>query len=227
MKGAPYQSPGRKVGDEKSGNPGQQAAAAIRRVEEAAKSAVRKTAGRADVGAIPHEVTKALGDLAQQLKTFNDELPSGIQKLRELQLTEDEKTADRHQELLILLGSVVTTQKESTEALIREVQRTTSSIKTLADVLTSRYTVPIGKEHPAPAPPQEEAEAPQAGHGPITTSPVTRSNTVPSRKESKNLLTQPPIRRRRRPGAQRRKEGPRQLLHRTRDKKQKARSPER
>ncbi|KAK3257165.1 hypothetical protein CYMTET_33736 [Cymbomonas tetramitiformis] len=120
MKGAPYQSPGRKVGDEKSGNPGQQAAAAIHRVEEAAKSAVRKTAGRAEAGVIPHEVTKALGDLAQQLKTFNDELPSGIQKLRELQLTEDEKTADHHQELLILLGSVVTTQKESTEALIRE-----------------------------------------------------------------------------------------------------------
>ncbi|KAK3239408.1 hypothetical protein CYMTET_50666 [Cymbomonas tetramitiformis] len=131
----------------------------VGRVEEAAKSAVRKTAGRADAGAIPHEVTKTLGDLAQQLKTFNDELPLGILKLRELQLTEDEKTADRHRELLILLGSVVTTQKESTEALIREVQRTTSSIKTLADVLTSRYTVPIGKEHPATAPPQEGADS--------------------------------------------------------------------
>ncbi|KAK3250129.1 hypothetical protein CYMTET_40479 [Cymbomonas tetramitiformis] len=77
-----------------------------------------RTAGKADSGAIPPEVTKTLSDLAQQLKLFNDELPSGIQKLRELQLTEDSKTADRHRELLILLGSVVTTQKESSEAAI-------------------------------------------------------------------------------------------------------------
>ncbi|KAK3250782.1 hypothetical protein CYMTET_39854 [Cymbomonas tetramitiformis] len=183
MKGAPYQSPGRKVGDEKPGNPGQQAAAAIHWVEEAAKSAVRRTAGKADSGAIPHEVTKTLGDLAQQLKLFNDELPSGIQKLRELQLTEDSKTADRHRELLNLLGSVVTTQKESSEALIKEIQKATSSIRTLADVLTSQYAAPIDKERQATSPPQEEAGAPQTGLEPIKTSPVTRSHAIPKRKQ--------------------------------------------
>ncbi|KAK3260226.1 hypothetical protein CYMTET_30805 [Cymbomonas tetramitiformis] len=135
MKGAPYQSPGRKVGDEKLNNPGQQAAAAIHRVEEAAKNAARKTAGKADGGTIPQEVTNTLSDLAQQLKSFHDELPAGIQKLRELQLAEDVKTAERHKELLICLGSVITAHKESTEALTKEIQRTTWAVKTLADVL--------------------------------------------------------------------------------------------
>ncbi|KAK3275536.1 hypothetical protein CYMTET_16335, partial [Cymbomonas tetramitiformis] len=96
---------------------------------------------QAEGGTVPQEVTNILSNLTQQLKTFNEELPTGIQQLRDLQLVEDEKTADRHRELLICLGSVLIAQKDHTETMVKKIQKATTAIEGLADALVALANV--------------------------------------------------------------------------------------
>ncbi|KAK3270025.1 hypothetical protein CYMTET_21553 [Cymbomonas tetramitiformis] len=114
----------------------------------------------------------------------------GSSKKREaarIQLAEDEKTAERHKELLVCLGSMIVAHKEDTEAMSKEIQRTATAIEVLADVLVStgesQQTAPIGKRYRAPTPPRATEEEPHAGQVPSTAAPIPTGETLPKRKQ--------------------------------------------